>query len=89
MNFRTLLSLSTTPRRLKSSTLVCMNVKKPDNLSAIRNKFGVPARRGGAVEINGHPGVITGMSGDFVRVKLTGMAAGLPFHPHEIVYSQV
>lgn len=66
-----------------------MNVKKPDNLSAIRNKFGVPARRGGAVEINGRPGVITGMSGDFVRVKLTGMAAGLPFHPHEIVYSQL
>jgi hypothetical protein len=65
-----------------------MNVKKPDNLSAIRDKFRVPARRGDAVQIDGRPGVITGMSGDFVRVKLAGTGAGLPFHPHEIVYSQ-
>jgi hypothetical protein len=66
-----------------------MNVKKPDNLSAIRDKFGVPARRGGAVRINGRPGVITGMSGDFVRVKLAGTGSGVPFHPLEIVYSQL
>ena len=56
-------------------------------IRAIRDKFGVPARRGGMVTINGFPGVITGMSGDFVRVKLAGKAAGIPFHPHEIEYS--
>jgi hypothetical protein len=64
-----------------------MREKKPDNLTNIRTKFGVPARRGGAVHINGRSGIITGMSGDFVRVKLAGALAGLPFHPHEIVYS--
>jgi hypothetical protein len=64
-----------------------MRTKKPDNLTTIRAKFGVPARRGRAVHINGHCGVITGMSGDFVRVKLAGTVAGVPFHPHEIVYS--
>ncbi|MGJ7613497.1 MULTISPECIES: hypothetical protein [unclassified Variovorax] len=64
-----------------------MKIKKPDNLTAIREKFGVPARRGGAVEVNGQPGIITGMSGDFVRVKLRGREAGVPFHPHEITYS--
>lgn len=63
-----------------------MKIKKPDNLSAIREKFGVPARRGGAVEVDGQPGIITGMSGDFVRVKLLGREAGVPFHPHEITY---
>ena len=63
-----------------------MKIKKPDNLSAIREKFGVPARRGGAVEVNGQPGIITGMSGDFVKVKLRGREAGVPFHPHEITY---
>lgn len=70
----------------ESSTLVSMKNKKPDNLSVIRNKFGVPARRGGVVRINGLSGIITGMSGDYVRVKLSGTAAGVPFHPNEIVY---
>jgi hypothetical protein len=64
-----------------------MKIKKPDNLSAIREKFGVPARRGVAVEVDGQPGIITGMSGDFVRVKLRGREAGVPFHPHEITYA--
>lgn len=70
----------------QSSTLVSMKNKKPDNLSVIRKKFGVPARRGGVVRINGLSGIITGMSGDYVRVKLSGAAAGVPFHPNEIVY---
>ncbi|MFM9927216.1 hypothetical protein VLK31_29835 [Variovorax sp. H27-G14] len=61
-------------------------MKKTDNLSAIREKFGVPARRGRAVKIDGQPGIITGMSGDFVRVRLRDREAGLPFHPHEITY---
>jgi len=65
-----------------------VRIKKPDNLAAIRAKFGVPARRGGAVEINGRRGVITGMSGDLVKVKLQGTDAGLPFHPLEITYPQ-
>lgn len=64
-----------------------MRTKKPDNLATIRIKFGVPARRGGVVHVNGHFGIITGMSGDYVRVKLAGRVGGLPFHPHEIVYS--
>lgn len=66
-----------------------MKIKKPDNLTAIREKFGVPARRGVAVEVDGQPGIITGMSGDFVRVKLRGREAGVPFHPHEITYDVV
>lgn len=61
--------------------------RTPDNLTAIREKFGVPARRGAMVHVNGFRGVITGMSGDFVRVKLVGKLAGVPFHPHEIDYS--
>lgn len=64
-----------------------MNIKKPDNLTAIREKFKVPARRGGMVEVRGQPGTITGMSGDFVRVKLLGRDSGVPFHPHEITYT--
>jgi hypothetical protein len=63
-----------------------MGKKKPDNLTSIRAKFGVPARRGGVVQINGRSGIITGMSGDLVRVRLAGNDAGLPFHPLEIVY---
>lgn len=64
-----------------------MKSKKLDNLAAIRTKFGVPARRGHVVQVNGRPGIITGMSGDFVRVRLEGSDAGLPFHPHDIVYA--
>lgn len=64
-----------------------MPLKKNDTLAFIRQKFSVPARRGGLVEIAGVNGVITGMSGDCVRVKLLGMERGVPFHPHEITYS--
>jgi hypothetical protein len=64
-----------------------MAVKKNDTLARIRQKFSVPARRGGLVKVAGVSGVITGMSGDCVRVKLVGMERGVPFHPHEIHYS--
>lgn len=64
-----------------------MALKKNDMLACIRQKFSVPARRGGLVEVRGVSGIITGMSGDCVRVKLVGMERGVPFHPHEITYS--
>jgi hypothetical protein len=67
--------------------LVSISIKKPDNLTLIRKKFGVPARRGAMVMVGGCAGIITGMSGDYVRVKLEGKDAGVPFHPHEIEYS--
>lgn len=63
-----------------------MPSSKPDNLAAIRRKYSVPARRGDAVEIQGRGGVITGVCGDCVRVKLLGMHRGIPFHPNEITY---
>ncbi|MBJ2154562.1 hypothetical protein [Variovorax sp. IB41] len=63
-----------------------MTLKKPDNLARLRHKFSVPARRGGAVEVLGRCGIITGVVGDCVRVRLIGTKRGIPFHPHEIVY---
>jgi hypothetical protein len=63
-----------------------MTLKKPDNLACLRQKFSVPARRGGAVEIRGRGGVITGVVGDCVRVRLMGTTRGIPFHPHELTY---
>lgn len=63
-----------------------MPTKKPDNLARLRLKFSVPARRGGAVEVRGHSGIITGIVGDCVRVRLHGTERGIPYHPHEITY---
>lgn len=63
-----------------------MTSNKPDNLAAIRLKFAVPARRGGAVEIAGRGGIITGMCGDCVKVRFFDMKRGVPFHPMEITY---
>lgn len=42
-------------------------------------------RRGATVEIKGHVGVLVGLSGDFVRVGLSGMGVVLGLHPYEIV----
>ncbi|MFC0431079.1 hypothetical protein [Kutzneria buriramensis] len=47
----------------------------------VRRYYGVPARRGGRVEFDGRPGVITSCPGAYVRVRLDGQHRSVPAHP--------
>lgn len=52
----------------------------------IRNYYGVPAKRGGKIEYEGKPGVITGTSGPHLMVRLDGAKHSLPYHPADLTY---
>lgn len=55
------------------------------SLQNIRDKYGVPARRGGRIEYTGNgttiEGTITGSIGENIRVRLDGDKGSLSFHP--------
>jgi hypothetical protein len=47
----------------------------------IRAYYGVPARRFGTVIVDGAPGVITGFTSQYLRVRFTGSEVSVPVHP--------
>ena len=55
------------------------------SLIYIRNHYGVPAKRGVAIEFTGSSapvrGVIVGTSGAYLRVRLDGERRARTFHP--------
>lgn len=54
----------------------------------IRRAYNVPAKRGRRVTFQGRPGVITGSSGAYLRIRLDGERRAGRYHPTwEIEYS--
>ena len=47
----------------------------------IRRFYGVPAKRGGRVLVNGWPGTITGSRDAYIRVRLDGSQVSRSYHP--------
>lgn len=47
----------------------------------IREFYGVPAKRGARVTVNGKQGVITGSVGAYIRVKFDGDSYSKQCHP--------
>lgn len=47
----------------------------------VRETYGVPAKRGMRVTMNGKPGVITGASGQYVLVRFDGQKNSSRCHP--------
>lgn len=57
------------------------------SMQYIRRTYGVPAKRGGRVTYKGKPGMITGSSGQYLRIRIDGQKATRRYHPTwEIVY---
>ncbi len=50
-------------------------------LAYIRATYGVPAKRGGRVTVNGQPGRITSTRGPHLRVRLDSGGRRLIYHP--------
>lgn len=58
------------------------------SMDYIRRHYKVPARRGLRVKFQGKPGVITGSSGAYLRIRLNGERRVGRYHPTwEIDYS--
>lgn len=51
------------------------------SMEYIRTHYAVPAKRGGRVEYEGKPGVITGTRDAHLRIRLDGEKHSLPYHP--------
>ena len=51
------------------------------NMAYIRMYYGVPAKRGGRVIVNGWPGTITGSDGAYIKVRLDNADRSRLFHP--------
>lgn len=47
----------------------------------VRSYYKVPAKRGGRVIADGKPGVITGFSDQYIRVRLDGERVSRNWHP--------
>lgn len=47
----------------------------------VRRTYGVPAKRGGRVIVDGREGVITSFRGAVLMVRLDGEARPVPAHP--------
>ena len=47
----------------------------------IRTAYGVPAKRGMRVTINGLSGVITGSDGAYIKVRYDGLTYSMRCHP--------
>lgn len=47
----------------------------------VRTTYGVPAKRGGRVTVDGRPGVITGFRHGKLRVRFVGLRYAIPAHP--------
>lgn len=55
------------------------------SMEYIRNYYGVPAKKGGAIEYTGDGtpknGVITGSDGTYLSIRLEGQKFSRPYHP--------
>lgn len=51
------------------------------NLEYIRKTYGVPAKRGMKVIADGKEGIITGVSGAYLLIKVDGARFSRPYHP--------
>jgi hypothetical protein len=51
------------------------------SLEYIRNQYKVPAYKGVKVIAYGKPGVITGASGAYLKIKLDHESISAPYHP--------
>lgn len=47
----------------------------------VRRTYGVPAKRGGRVIVDGHKGVITSFRDGALRVRFDGETRSVPAHP--------
>lgn len=47
----------------------------------VRATYGVPAKRGGRVTVDGRPGVITSFKAGKIRVRFDGLRYSMPAHP--------
>lgn len=55
----------------------------------IKVYYGFPARRGVVVEYEGKRGVVTGISGPHLRVKLDGETISKPYHPDDLKWKNL
>lgn len=51
------------------------------SLDYVRSYYGVPAKRGMRVEVDGKPGRITGGDGQYLRVRFDGDKRSVRCHP--------
>lgn len=51
------------------------------SLTYVRRAYGVPARRGGRVIVDGKPGRITSGDGQYIRVLVDGEKKSTKWHP--------
>lgn len=51
--------------------------------------YGFPARRGLVVEYEGKRGVVTGVRGPHLRVKLYGETISKPYHPDDLKWKNL
>lgn len=68
------------------------DVQEGDAMSGyqyIRDYYGFPARRGLVVEYEGKRGVVTGVSGPHLRVKLHGETISKPYHPDDLKWKNL
>lgn len=51
------------------------------SMQQIRDRYGVPAKRGARVEFEGRPGTIVSSRGHHLGIRLDGDRIVLPYHP--------
>lgn len=60
------------------------------SMARVRERYSVPARRGGRVEYTGcgkqECGTITSARCDRLNIRLDGIKGAMPFHPLELSY---